>query len=128
MNPDLNSHPAVLFGSYLKGLRLNRREVSRIFANQIELAPSKYAEVELGIIKWFGEQQEKLVSFTLGLTVDEQKTLSAKLSAAREAGLIGFSDVFTRESLRPVRLRLDGAQVTGEVEEQILDEVFADLV
>lgn len=118
-------HPAIELGIWLKSRRQKRGIVTRVFAGQIELAPSKYAELEGGVVRWLGERQEELIPQVLGLSKDEVGAFATLLAKARAAKALEFADVFTREQLEPVRLRhTKRQQLTAKTKDHILDAVF----
>jgi hypothetical protein len=128
MSVDLVDHPAVQLGDWLKAKRREKGIIARVFAGRIRLSPSKYAEVESGIVKWIGEMQENLIAVLLDFSADQQQEFAHLLFLAREAGPLEFSDIFTKEQLSPTRCcTVDGKQLTPQLAEQILDAVFTPL-
>ena len=102
--------------------------VARVFANAVWLSHAKYAEVELGIIKWITQKQELLIPLALCLNEVEKAEFTAKLEAAKTVKGLCFSDIFKRDDLRPVRACHHlGKQITKDDEERILNAVFAPL-
>jgi hypothetical protein len=103
--------------------------VARVFANAVWLSHAKYAEVELGIIKWITQKQELLIPLALSFNEAEKAEFTAKLNEAKSVKGLCFSDIFKRDDLRPVRAchRL-GKQITKDEEELILNAVFAPLI
>jgi len=127
-NAQTQDHPAKAFGDWLRQKRMLRNWVARVFARRVWLSHAKYAEVELGVIKWITDAQVLLIPLALGLTKAEKDEFTAKLQAAKSAKGLCFSDIFDRDSLRPVRAcHHDGKQITKADEERILNVVFAPL-
>ncbi|HEY5041424.1 MAG TPA: hypothetical protein VIK53_05420 [Verrucomicrobiae bacterium] len=121
-------HPAKAFGDWLREKRRARNLVARVFSGAVWLSHAKYAELELGVIKWVSQKQELLIPLFLGLNKAEKAEFVAKLKAARSVKNLCFSDIFTRDELRPVRAcHHNGKQITKEDEERILNAVFAPL-
>jgi hypothetical protein len=128
MTTQTQQHPAKAFGDWLREKRQARNVVARVFANSVWLSHAKYAEVELGIIKWITHKQEILIPLFLGLNGVEKEEFNAKLTAAKDTKSLCFSDIFPREILRPVRACHHlGKQITKDDEECILNAVFAPL-
>lgn len=128
MDTNTQNHPAKAFGEWLSEKRQARNVVARVFASAVWLTHAKYAELELGVIKWVSQKQELLIPLFLGLNKAEQAEFTAKLKLARGAKSLCFSDIFTRDELRPVRAcHHNGKQITKEDEERILNAVFAPL-
>lgn len=120
--------PSQQLGLWLKRRRQDAGIVARVFAGQIHLRPSQYAEVESGVVRWLGKKQEQLIVEVLGLSSAEEEEFLSDLRAAREAQPLSFEDVFTREQLEPIRLRNDGKrQPTQKDKEAILNAVFTPL-
>jgi hypothetical protein len=121
-------HPAQVFGSWLKARRLTRGIIARIFAGQIWLSPSKYAEVELGVVKWVGENQKAIIPMLLKLTHVELAKFHKLLAAAKSAAALTFENIFKRDDLKPVRAaHCQLKQFTLEEESALLDLVFRPL-
>jgi|ERR1039458_2405937 transcriptional regulator with XRE-family HTH domain len=124
-----NNHPAIKLGEWLKEKRKEKGLISRVFAGEISLSPSKYAEVEFGIIKWIARTQEHLIPAVLAFTLDDLKCFTEMLARAKAVEVLKFSDVFTREQLEPIRLRTTTRKKLTEAEKKkLLDAVFAELV
>jgi hypothetical protein len=122
------NHPAVKFGAWLKAKRQAKGIIVRVFAGQVWLSPSKYAEVELGVTKWIGEQQGKIIPILLELEEAERKLFDELLHAAKEAVALTFKDIFKPEDLKPVRAAHSlGKQITLVEEEALLEIVFRPL-
>jgi hypothetical protein len=121
-------HPAVKLGLWLKELRQARGFVKRIFAEKIQLSPSKYTEVEAGVVRWIEDKQEEAIIATTEMSKMVTLEFRALLTEAREAVALAFSNLFTREQLTPLRSRLSSDRAIGEMERtMILDAVFAPL-
>src|SRR5258708_2042858 len=103
MTKTQTQHPGTILGEWLCGKRKLRNMVARVFANTVWLTHAKYAEVELGITKWLTHKQEVLIPLALCLNEAEKKEFNEKLAAARSVKDLAFSDIFSRESMRPVR-------------------------
>lgn len=128
MKTNTQHHPAVALGEWLREKRQARNLVARVFASAVWLSHAKYAELELGVIKWVSQKQELLIPLFLGLNKVEKAEFDAKLKNARSEKNLCFSDIFTRDELRPVRAcHHNGKQITKEDEERILNAVFAPL-
>lgn len=128
MNTNTQQHPAKAFGDWLREKRQARNLVARVFASAIWLSHAKYAEIELGVIKWVSQKQELLIPLFLGLNREEKAEFITRLKAARGVKNLCFSDIFSRDDLRPVRAcHHNGKQITKEDEERILNAVFAPL-
>lgn len=121
-------HPAKKLGKWLRERRRESGIVLREFAGQIALAPSEYAEVEAGVSRWIEDEQEELIIEVLRLSNDDKSSFHEMLTEAMGANPLEFSDVFTREQLRPIRTRTEeGQQLTDETRESLLDAVFKPL-
>lgn len=121
-------HPAKELGVWLKTRRQQQGFVARVFAGQIELSPAEYAEVESGVVRWLGADQELLIPQVLGLSVSERQTFLKLIAQARAAKPLEFSGIFTRRRLEPVRLRRDDRKRLSTADkENILEAVFAPL-
>jgi hypothetical protein len=128
-NVQTQQHPAKAFGAWLREKRLRCNMAARVFAGKIWLSHAKYAEVELGIVKWIAHQQEVLIALALFQNDIERKEFTAKLKEAKAAKSLDFSDIFSRDDLRPVRAcHHHGKQITKDDEERILNAVFAPLI
>ena len=122
------THPARKLGAWLKAERKKRDLVARIFASEIRLSPAEYSELEAGVVRWAGTEQEKQIVRTLGLTASERTTFESLLRHARDAAPLEFSDVYTRDQLAPMRLRRKSRGQASEKEiNEILDAVFTPL-
>ena len=123
-----SDHPAVKLGHWLKEHRQRAGLVARVFAGQIELSPSEYAEMETGVVRWLGEDQARFIPSVLALSASECKTLERMLANAREAKALEFEDLFTREQLEPVRPRREGRKrLTAQDKREIVEAVFTPL-
>jgi transcriptional regulator with XRE-family HTH domain len=121
-------HPAKELGAWLKARRQKQGLVMRLFAGQIELSPGEYAEVEFGVVRWLGRDQEHLICQVLELPPERKREFLKLLSAAREAEPLEFADIFNRDQLEPVRLRSEGRKrLTQAGKTAILDAVFTPL-
>lgn len=124
-------HPAKELGAWLKMRRQQQGMVLRVFAGQIELSPAEYAEAEAGVVRWLGQEQETLIPQVLGLSSTERREFLTLLEKARTAEPLEFEDIFSREQLEPVRLRLvpqrRDKQAAARAKKEILDAVFAPL-
>ena len=121
-------HPAKELGAWLKARRQRQGLVARVFAGQIELGPAEYAEAEAGVVRWVGEDQERLICQVLMLSPAERQEFMKLLAQARAAKPLEFADLFTRRQLEPVRLRRDGRKRLTEADKKaIVDAVFAPL-
>jgi hypothetical protein len=99
-----------------------------VFAGQIELGPAEYAEAEAGVVRWFGQDQERLVCQVLVLSPAERQAFLKLLTEARAAKPLEFADLFTRRQLEPVGLRCEGRKrLTKADQKAIVDAVFAPL-
>jgi hypothetical protein len=122
------NHPAKQLGAWLMGRRQRQGFVARVFAGQIELGPAEYAEAEAGVVRWIGEDQERLICQVLTLSPAERQEFLKLLAQARAAKPLEFADIFTRERLEPVRLRCEGRKrMTKADKKAIVDAVFAPL-
>ena len=118
-------HPAKQFGDWLREKRQSRSMVARVFAQRIWLSHAKYAEVELGVVKWISKEQESLIPMALAIVGDAKKQFNAMLREARAAEALQFSDIFSRDDLLPIRAcHREGKQITKDDEERILNTVF----
>jgi transcriptional regulator with XRE-family HTH domain len=125
----LKTHPAVKFGKWLKNARQSKGIVKRIFAAEIYLTPSKYSEVEAGVVRWVHELQEQAIEKTLELVETEIGDFKKLLQKAREAIALTFSHLFTRQQLEPMRLRSDNhRQPTKSDKDIILNAVFTPIL
>jgi hypothetical protein len=125
----LNNHPAVRLGRWLTASRQKRRIVKRVFAAQIYLTPSKYSEVEAGVVRWIGDAQEHAIVTVLDLIEAEVDKFQKLLTKARQAVALTFSHLFTRDQLEPMRLRHhDHRQPTESDKELILAAVFTPIL
>ena len=121
-------HPAKVFGSWLKTRRLARGIIARVFAGQIWLSPSKYAEVELGVVKWVGENQKLIIPMLLKLTGADLDKFHKLLAAAKSVAVLTFDSIFKRDDLKPVRAaHCQVKQFTLDEENALLDIVFKPL-
>lgn len=128
MRQYIMKHPAVQLGAWLKARRQQRGLVLRVFAGQIGLSPAEYAEVEAGIVRWLGKEQEVAIAQVLGLAAPDRKEFLSLLAKARNAAPLAFEDLFSREQLEPVRLRYTkGKRADARTKKEILDAVFAPL-
>jgi hypothetical protein len=129
MNTNLASHPAVRLGRWLMAARQKRRMVKRVFAAQVYLTPSKYSEVEAGVVRWIGAVQEAAIVTVLDFVEVETERFQTLLKKARQAAALTFSHLFTREQLEPMRLRHhDHRQPTESDKELILAAVFTPIL
>jgi len=127
-NTHTQEHPGVLFGAWLKAKRQARGIIARLFAGQIWLSPSKYAEVEVGVVRWIGQKQELIIPILLDFSVDERQKFTELLKAAKNTIALTFDKIFKKEELRPVRAaHSQGKQITQEDEEALLALVFQPL-
>ena len=117
---NLKNHPAVKFGKWLKSARQSKGFVKRIFAAEVYLTPSKYSEVEAGVVRWVHDLQEHAIETTLELVESEVVMFKKLLQKAREAVALTFSHLFTREQLEPMRLRSDHHQQPTESDKEII--------
>lgn len=121
-------NPAVAFGLWLKERRRSKSIVARVFAERISLTHAQYAEAELGVFKWIQDKQLNLIPIVLDLDAQARRELNDKASAAKMGVALTFSDIFSRDDLRPVRaFHLQGKQISKADEERILDTVFTPL-
>jgi hypothetical protein len=121
-------HPAKAFGAWLKAKRQAKGIIARIFAGQIWLSPSKYAEVEIGVVKWVGENQEVIIPRLLDLAGAELKKFNDLLQAAKNAAALTFETIFKKVDLRPVRAaHCQVKQFTLDEEDALLEIVFTPL-
>ncbi|MEI8289750.1 MAG: hypothetical protein WCH99_09770 [Verrucomicrobiota bacterium] len=121
-------HPAKAFGSWLKAKRQSKGIIARIFAGQIWLSPSKYAEVEIGVVKWVGENQQAIIPRLLELAGAELQKFEQLLQAAKIAAALTFETIFKKDDLKPVRAaHSQGRQITLEEETALLEIVFQPL-
>jgi hypothetical protein len=121
-------HPAKAFGSWLKARRQARGIIARIFAGQIWLSSSKYAEVEVGVVKWIGSNQQAIIPMLLELAENEIAKFDQLLQAARVAAALTFASIFKRDDLKPVRAaHSQGKQISLEEENALLEIVFQPL-
>ena len=128
MNASLTKHPALIFGTWLKMARQKVGIIARVFAGQINLSPSKYAEVEVGVTKWMDEERIKLASEALDLSSEERQHMQKLFTEASAVPSLKFSDVFTREELAPIRCCSSQNRPLSEEESaELLDAVFAEL-
>jgi hypothetical protein len=116
-------------GNWIRKARRELKLTPSFVANEIKLAHSAYAEVELGIVKWIDSLRVTLLSQVLQLKTEAAKTLRSMVEAASKATPVKFEQIFTREDLKPVRLRtLDSFRAPKEKEsEKLLDAVFQPL-
>lgn len=127
-NATSQQHPGRLFGAWLKAKRQAKGIIARVFAGQIWLSPSKYAEVEVGVANWIGEKQERIIPILLELAEAEAKKFQQLLAAARSAAVLKFTDVFKKDDLKPVRAaHAQGKQISLEEENALLEIVFRPL-
>ena len=118
-------HPAVELGSWIKLRRQKLGVVARVFAGQIDVSPAEYAELEAGVVRWLGREQERLIPHVLGLSAEEHRRFTELLARARAAKPLEFSDIFSRGQLEPVRLREpNGKKLTAASKRAIIDAVF----
>ena len=121
-------HPAKAFGAWLKSRRQAKGIIARIFAGQIWLSPSKYAEVEIGVVKWVGKNQEAIIPMLLNLAGAELKKFNELLQAAKSAAALTFETIFKKVDLRPVRAaHCQVKQFTLDEENALLEIVFTPL-
>jgi len=121
-------HAAKAFGLWLKAKRQARGIVARIFAGQVWLSPAKYAEVEIGVVKWIGENQKAIIPILLKLTGAELVKFQKLLAAAKSAAALTFETIFDRDDLKPVRAaHCQVKQFTLDEENALLDLVFKPL-
>ena len=121
-------HPAKDLGVWLKSRRQRQGSVARVFAGQIELGPAEYAEAEAGVVRWIGQEQERLICQVLSLSPADRQEFFSLLALARAAKPLVFSDLYTRKQLEPVRLRRDGRKRLSQGDKKaIVDAVFAPL-
>jgi hypothetical protein len=126
---DLKSHAAVQLGEWLRSSRQSKGFVKRVFASEIFLSPSKYSEVEAGVVRWIQSTQEKAIVATLDLVGEMLKEFRELLKKARAAVQLTFANIFSREQLSPVRLRSDDhSQPSEQDKELILNAVFTPIV
>jgi transcriptional regulator with XRE-family HTH domain len=124
----MTKHPAKELGAWLKARRRSQGFVARVFAGQIELGPAEYAEAEAGVVRWIGQDQERLICQVLSLTPSDRQHFLKLLAQARAAKPLEFSDIYTRKQLEPVRLRCDGRKrLTKAARKEIVDAVFEPL-
>jgi hypothetical protein len=124
----MTKHPAKEFGAWLKARRKSEGFVARVFAGQIELGPAEYAEAEAGVVRWLGQEQERLIPQVLSLNTTDRQEFAKLLARARAAKALEFSDIYTRKQLEPVRLRCDGRKrLTKTAKAAIVDAVFEPL-
>ena len=128
MNNELEQHPAIQFGKWLKNKRRESGVVSRIFAVRIGLSPAEYCEVESGIVRWIQSKQENLISIMLKTDADGEAEFHHKLYLAKEANALEFADVYSREELAPARCcTVNSKQIDAATREAILKAVFTPL-
>jgi hypothetical protein len=121
-------HPGKAFGAWLKAKRQAKGIIARIFAGQIWLSHSKYAEAELGVTKWIGQKQQAIIPILLELAEGEVKKFNQLLEAAKRATALTFDKIFKRDDLKPVRAaHSQGKQISLEEENALLDIVFQPL-
>ena len=121
-------HPAKAFGAWLKAKRQSKGIIARIFAGRLWLSPSKYAEVEVGVVKWVGDNQQAIIPILLELAEAEVVKFKELLQAAKTAVALTFESIFTKNDLKPVRAaHSQGKQITLEEENALLDIVFQPL-
>lgn len=120
MNPSLHNHSAVRLGVWLRKNRIKKGLVKRVFALRISLSPSKYAEVEFGIVHWIKRQQEAAVRAVLELTEAQFALFMGLLAEARKLPDLLFTDIFTMQQLRVVRARTTDNRELTELEKQQL--------
>ena len=128
MNNELEQHPAIQFGQWLKNKRRESGIVARVFAGKIGLSPAEYAELEAGVIRWIATKQENLIVIMLKLDYNAESEFNNKLYLAREAKRLEFADVFSRDQLAPARCSTSGdKQIDENTRNAILDAVFTPL-
>jgi transcriptional regulator with XRE-family HTH domain len=125
----LKDHPAITLGRWLKTARQSKGFVKRVFALQIGLTPTKYTEVEAGVVRWIGDTQRAAIVTVLQLTEEAVRNFLDLLKAAEKTFALSFSNVFSREDLEPIRFRFkDRVHRAREFDkETILNAVFADV-
>ena len=129
MNPELQKHPGVRLGKWLRSARMRHGIVKRLFAGRICLSPSKYAEVELGIVHWVKRQQETAIQAVLELTEKQVAIFKSLLAEARKLPNLLFTDIFSTQQLRVVRARTtDNRELTEDEKQRLLLAVIAPLV
>lgn len=128
MSDKRQQHPGIVFGAWLKAKRQAKGVIARIFAGQIWLSPSKYAEVEVGVVGWIGEKQAKIIPILLELADVEIENFNKMLQAAKGAVKLTFESIFKKDDLKPVRAaHTQGKQITLEEETALLEIVFRPL-
>lgn len=128
MSDTKNQHPAKELGNWLKAKRQAKGVIARIFAGRIWLSPAKYAEVEIGVVRWVGNQQEQIIPILLELSQKDAEEFKKLLKAAKEAVALKFEEIFSRADLQPVRAaHSQGKQMTRDDEKALLDVVFSPL-
>ena len=125
---ETRNHPGRKFGAWLKAKRQAKGIIARIFAGQVWLSSSQYAEAEVGVVRWIGTKQERIIPILLDLADKETTKFTELLKAARGAVALTFDNIFSREEMRPVRAaHAQGKQMTKEDEDRLLDIVFQPL-
>ena len=109
MKPEIENHPAVRLGRFLKDQRIGAGLSLRDASNKIGLAPSKLSELELGIgdhltedVYW-GMQQAYRID-NEGYIVEE---LCEEVS---KTDILTFADVFDENDVLPAFIPLDENQ------------------
>jgi len=127
-NELLKDHPGIAFGAWLKAKRQARGIIARIFAGQIWLSPAQYAEVEVGVVGWVGDKQDKLIPLSLDFEQPDHSMFKKLLKLARAGLQLTFDKIFTPEELKPVRAaHSQGKQMTKLEEDALLALVFKPL-
>jgi transcriptional regulator with XRE-family HTH domain len=120
--------PSVALGQWLREKRRALKLSARVFAERISLTHAQYAEAELGVFKWLASKQQALIPLTLDLNPFEIECFKKLTEEAEASAPLSFSNLFSRDELRPVRaFHLQGKQLTKADEERLLDAVFAPL-
>lgn len=125
---DLQKHPAVRLGRWLKAARYTKGLVKRVFAGQILLTPARYSEVEAGVVKWIQQPQKSAIIEVLDLVDAKLEQFVKLLEEAYKQISLTFANLFTREQLEPVRCRHNDSRITPNAidKEAILNAVFCE--
>ena len=126
---NMNNHPAKKLGAWLQAKRKAAGFVVSEIAGLLRLGPAKYTEIECGIGKWLNSDKIKHLAGLLSLNEVEIKTFDSLFHSCEKSTPLTFANVYSRDQLKPVRLRhFNKKKITESERAKILDAVFKETV
>jgi transcriptional regulator with XRE-family HTH domain len=101
MKPNIENHPAVRLGRFIREQRLRSGFTLREAAIEVGLRPSEFAELEHGIGDHLSEQIFDNISSIFRVD-DETFIFENLVEETQNSDILEFSDVFEKEEILPL--------------------------